>query len=112
MRVAIVGSRSFTNQILLNDVLDFTPNITSIVSGGADGADTFARYYANAKGIPLTEYLPDWNTYGKRAGYLRNEQIIKDCDYVIAFWDGFSKGTLHDIKLASRMKKPCKVIKF
>ena len=56
-----------------------------VVSGGAHGADTLGADWARSKGYSVVEYLPNWNKYGKRAGFLRNEQIINDCDMVIAF---------------------------
>ena len=79
MKVAIVGSRSFTNyRIVEQYVKKCVPleYIEEVVSGGAKGADTLARKFANMHGVPINEILPDWDTYGKRAGYLRNEKIV------------------------------------
>ena len=48
MRLAVIGSRCFTNYNLLSDTLtkfDSEPNrkITAIISGGAQGADKLAE---------------------------------------------------------------------
>jgi len=43
---------------------------------------------------------PEWNKYGKSAGYKRNSLIINEADKVVAFWKGESKGTKHSIDLA------------
>lgn len=56
MRVAVIGSRSFTNYKLLSDTLtkfDTEPNqkITAIISGGAQGADKLAEVFSKADGI-------------------------------------------------------------
>ena len=48
--------------------------------------------------------------YGKAAGVLRNEEMVKDYDAVIAFWDGKSKGTLSTIRYAERVGKECEII--
>ena len=66
---------------------------TEIVSGGAVGVDRCARKYANQHGLKLTEFLPDYETYGKYAPLKRNLQIIEYADVVYAFWDGKSTGT-------------------
>ena len=43
MKVAVVGSRSFNDYEKLKQTLDQTPSITSIISGGAKGADSMAE---------------------------------------------------------------------
>lgn len=53
-----------------------------IVSEGARGADTLAAEPANNRGIRLTEFLPDYVTYGKAAPIVRNRQIINYADAV------------------------------
>ena len=101
IRLAVVGSRSFNDYELLSQVLDSVQSIiTNIVSGGAKGADVLAAKYALEHGIPLVEFIPHWDTYGKSAGFRRNQQIVAKADALIAFWDGRSKGTEHSINLA------------
>ena len=90
MRVAVIGSRSLT----VSEIGKYLPpNTTEIVSGGAKGVDMSARDYANRHGIKLVEFLPDYNKYGKLAPLKRNLQIIDYADYLLAFWDGKSRGT-------------------
>ena len=60
--------------------------------------------------IELTEYLPEYDRYGRAAPIIRNKRIVDCSDAVVAFWDGSSKGTLSVIKYAEKIKKPCKVI--
>jgi hypothetical protein len=105
MKLAIVGSRTFNDfeyleeSIFNNLKVDY---ITEIVSGGAKGADTLAEIFAKKYELPITIFNADWNTFGKRAGFIRNETIIKNCDFLIAFWNGISKGTKHSINLARK----------
>ena len=67
-------------------------NVTEIVSGGAKGVDTCAKEYALSRGIKLTEYLPEYEKYGKVAPLKRNITIIESADLVLAFWDGVPRG--------------------
>lgn len=114
MKLAVVGSRSFNDYELLKTKLDAIHNtvkpITLIISGGANGADSLAERWAKENAISTKIFFPDWNKYGKKAGYLRNIEIVKNADVVIAFWDGQSKGTLHSINLAKQLNKPLKVV--
>jgi hypothetical protein len=54
--------------------------------------------------------LPDWAKHGRAAGPIRNKLIISDADYVIAFWDGKSTGTLSSINIAKGLNKPLTII--
>ena len=109
MKVAIIGSRNLGVIGLEN----FLPeNVTEIVSGGARGIDTCARDYANANGIKLTEFLPDYNRYGRGAPLKRNLEIIAYADAVLAFWDGRSHGTKYVIDNCKKQGVPIKVYLF
>ena len=52
-RLAIVGSRDCP-PIKITTYLTFDPS--TIVSGGAKGADTYAKEYEGKNDIPITEY--------------------------------------------------------
>ena len=110
MKVAIVGSRSFTLEYY-HDILQNIPiGCSEIVSGGADGIDQLAKKIAESNSIKLTEILPDYAKYGKKAPIVRNILIVDSCDYVLAFWDGKSKGTQHVICYCLKIQKPVKII--
>jgi hypothetical protein len=109
MRVAIVGSRTFTNYDLLCETLA-SENITHIISGGAVGADQLAEKYAADNNIPITIYKAEWALYGKSAGFKRNITIVDASDKIIAFWDGKSKGTEHTITNAKSKGKIVKIV--
>lgn len=112
IRVLIAGSRDFNDFELLDKAIKHYLKQYSlhrqdieVVSGGARGADKLGEQFANKYSIKLTIFPADWNTYGKSAGYIRNEQMIKyigDTGIVFAFWDGQSHGTAHTIKLANK----------
>ena len=103
-KIGVVGSRNFSNYKYMKEILD-SFSFSEIVSGGAKGADSLARRYAEEKNISIIEILPDWNQYGKSAGFKRNKLIIDQSDAIIAFWDGNSKGTAHSVRLAKEVGK-------
>lgn len=106
MRLAIIGSRSCP-PIDIASYLPFVPDI--IVSGGAKGADTYAKEYALERDIPIVEFLPDYGKYGRKAPLIRNIQIVDNSDFVLAFWNGTSRGTKFTIDYAEKRGVPFKV---
>lgn len=117
MKIAIVGSRSFNDYALMKEVIDNYKEksavvFSAVVSGGARGADSLGERYAEENGLEKIIFKADWNKYGKRAGFIRNVDIIKNCDICFAFWDGESHGTKHDIDLCKEYGKDCVVTIF
>jgi len=100
MKVLICGGRDFQDFELMSDVLEPIP-ISSVVQGGARGADLLAAKWAESRRIPFRQHEADWLQYGKRAGPMRNLQMLAehpDIQLVIAFPGG--KGTAHMVKIA------------
>lgn len=113
MRVIIAGSRTFNDYDLLfqtcNKALSMQTEI-EIVSGKCpNGADKLGERYANEKGYPIKEFPADWSK-GKIGGYIRNEEMAKYADALIAFWDEKSNGTKNMIDLAKQYKLKVKVL--
>lgn len=106
MKTAVIGSRGLTIDNLENYL---PPETTEIISGGAKGIDTCAREYAGTHNIKLTEFLPEYEKYGKGAPLKRNITIIENADIVLAFWDGKSKGTRFVIDKCRETGKEVKV---
>ncbi len=110
MTVGIIGSRSLTD-CSLEYILSFIPlNCSHIVSGGAVGIDNLAAQAAKTLGIKLTELLPDYSKYGKKAPIVRNHLIADQCDYLLAFWDGSSAGTRSVLLYCIEKNIPFRVI--
>ena len=106
MKIAVVGSRG----LKVNDLGRYLPaGVTEIVSGGARGIDTCAREYAEKNRIKLTEFLPQYEKYGRSAPLKRNLLIIDYADLVLAFWDGNSKGTKYVIEQCKKQNKEIKI---
>lgn len=106
MRVAVIGSRGME----VRDLEKYLPeNVTEILSGGAKGIDRCARTYALTHGIAFTEYLPEYERYGRAAPLKRNMEIIKRAELVLAFWDGKSHGTKFVIDNCKKIGTPVEV---
>ena len=106
MKIAIIGSRN----LKVTDFEKYLPENTSeIVSGGAKGIDSCAKKYALNNNIKITEFLPEYNKYGRIAPLKRNDLIIDYSNMVIAFWDGKTKGTKYVINNCKLKNKPIKI---
>ena len=114
-QVIIAGSRDFNDYDLLSTKCDFLfsqKKPTKIISGCANGADKLRIRYAKDNGIEVLEFPADWDKHGKSAGYIRNTEMLKYADALIAFWDGKSKGTKHMISIAKKKDIQTRVIKW
>lgn len=121
------GSRTFTNRLAVGTILDgfWWPNrgigVTSgptIVSGGALGADTFAREWAYShEGVTFIEYKADWKVHGRSAGPIRNQKMLDSQrpDLVLAFVNKpltESKGTFDMVRRARQLGVPVWVVEI
>ena len=73
MKLAIIGSRNCP-PIDIAAHLKYIPD--TIVSGGAKGADTYAREFAQKHNLKLIDFLPDYENYRRRAPLVRNKLIV------------------------------------
>lgn len=110
MRVIIAGSREgFELEDVLVAMEESGFSVTEVVSGTARGVDRLGEIWANANQIPVKRFPANWDEYGKSAGYLRNAEMAKYSDALVALWDGKSKGTEHMINLARKEGLPIHV---
>lgn len=101
MRTIIAGSRGVGSVSLVAEAVaaaGWTPSV--VVSGAARGADKAGEEWAEANGIPVDPYPADWDEHGEAAGFLRNAEMARNADALIALWDGESEGTRHMIECA------------
>lgn len=126
MRVIVAGSRSITDYRTVRSALlsffsdlkargkDTRAQSVTIISGGARGVDKLGERFAKEFGLNLKVMPANWDAYGKRAGYLRNEEMAVyargDEAYLVAFWDGMSHGTFHMIDTARKACIPTHVL--
>jgi len=89
MIIGIIGSRrrnSVKDFLLIEEAfLKIYKNGDSICSGGCPkGGDKFAELISKKYKISFIEYPADWKKYGKKAGFIRNGDIAKTSDLIIA----------------------------
>lgn len=114
MTLAIIGTRTPTIDYdkwlrLLLSHIDIS-EVTQVVSGGAKGIDSYAKRFAEVYTLPLVEYIPEFSKFGRIAALLRNIDIVKVADIVIAFPSNNSRGTFHAIREAEKLNKPVIII--
>ena len=117
--IAFSGSRGFTDRDLVEAAIDRinTPKNKILIPCGdhgcTAGVDTFVHVYADhlADTLDSDVFYADWKRYGKRAGMLRNEDMMRKADMLIAFLaDGEpTPGTSHCIGLAQKKGIPMHV---
>ena len=112
-RVVVAGSRDFNDYNLLSSELDKflagKKNVT-IISGTARGADRMGEQYAAEHGYKIDQFPAEWSKYHQGAGPIRNLEMVKTADAVVAFWDNQSTGTKNIIDCAKQENIPYKVI--
>ena len=110
-KLIIAGSRGWTDyQAIINAVRAFYKhfkinaknNPPVIISGTARGADQLGEKLAKQFNLELIRMPAQWDTYGKSAGYKRNEEMAKIAHGCLVFWDGQSKRSQHMHNLAKQ----------
>lgn len=106
-RVLITGSRTWDDTDAIIGALwgtreelgDFT-----LVSGACPtGADRLCEEAARRAGMPIERHPADWKTHGKRAGFVRNAEMVNlGADVCLAFIRDGSKGASMTADLAEK----------
>jgi len=131
VKIGIVGSRKWTDKILIEVVVDECikkyGNDICIISGGCKGPDTFSREIALDRKLKYIEFNPAheaWNEYsgmpkewyGKpyhvKNYFERNSFIAEKCHLLLAFIPAghVSNGTNDTINKAKKLNKPVIII--
>jgi hypothetical protein len=106
MQVAIIGSRSFNDNLIFNNIVNSVflkigfPK--KIISVGASGTDSLAEAFALKNNYDFEKFLPEFLNFPPgianfEAPHARNTLIAENSDILIAFWDMKSTGTLDTI---------------
>jgi len=88
-KIGIVGTRRRNSSEAFKKIkevfLEVYEEGDQLVSGGCPkGGDRCAEQIAKELGIPITIFFPKWNKYGTGAGFIRNADIAKESDILIA----------------------------
>lgn len=93
-KILVCGGRDYTNAPRVDEVLAALHSeeaLSCIVHGGARGADRLAELWARVHNIPTKEYRAEWEVFGRRAGHVRNCDMLNtnpDIALVVAFPGG------------------------
>lgn len=110
MNIIVAGNRNYLNQGHVYSVLSTEVKYDDvIISGGARGVDRIAINYAVTNSIDCKIMNANWDRYGKSAGFIRNTEMAKIGDRLIAFYNG-SSGTRHMINAMKAVNKPVLVV--
>lgn len=120
MKVLVCGSRHFYDLSSMKKILQSmfdTDDTVTLIHGNAKGADKLSEealtgYFHG--GFQVERYPADWNKYGKAAGPIRNQQMLREGkpDMVIAFLAPDSIGTRHMIKISEEAGIPVHILEI
>lgn len=114
MKVLVCGGRDFNDKVGVDEFLSKMHSsgwgpFTLVIHGAARGADSLASSWARKNGIPEKPFNAQWKKYGRSAGPIRNQEMLKEePDLVIAFPGG--RGTEDMIKKSAQ--KGITIIRF
>ncbi len=109
----ICGSRNWDDWKAIRERMRGLPRGSIIIQGGARGADRMAADIARGLEMEVREYPARWETYGRSAGPIRNQQMLDEerPDLVMAFADDLatSKGTKDMVERARKAGIPTEI---
>jgi hypothetical protein len=126
MRVLVTGSRTWDDAKTIREALEAVAygatgggvEVLTVVHGacpnGADElADQWVRYFNGPITVTAERHPALWQKFGKRAGMVRNEQMIAaGADLVLAFIRDDSPGATHCAELASDRGIPLRIWRY
>lgn len=104
-RIAVTGGRNFMNFLIIRKAfkeIHLNEN-DIIIHGGCTGCDQLCAEVAKEFKANIEEHPANWNKYGRAAGPIRNEEMLKNnIDMLLAFRGGI--GTDNCIKKAKELQ--------
>ncbi len=105
-RILICGSRNWVDRETMENVFKHIDD-SIIIEGQCKGADLMAAELAEGKNLCIERYPANWEKYGRSAGPIRNQQMIKigKPDIVLVFHEALasSRGTKNMMKYAKEV---------
>lgn len=101
LSVIVAGSRSILDCLspdgqrrIIAEAIDGSGfPVAEVVSGTARGVDQLGEEWAAEHGIPVERFPADWDTHGRAAGPIRNEEMAEYADTLVAIHVNESRGT-------------------
>jgi len=117
--IGVVGTRKWDDWGRFSEVIEaiveefelLAYDIEFVSGGASSGADSLIRDWAEQEHYELKEHRPQYELYGRyEAPKRRNTLIVDDCDLLVAFWNGRSRGTKDSIDKAKAKGKEVRII--
>ena len=111
MVILFTGHRDKTCQVVyLDKIAKKYPNAVWM-HGGAIGFDSQVDAFAKEHGLETFIIRPDYETHWKKAPLIRNDEMLRRCNAVVALWDGRTTGgTYYTVSKAQSMEIPVYII--
>ena len=112
LRIAVVGNRTgWDEKYVKSKLKSFFLEADEIISGGAEGVDTFAQNFAKENGFKITIFYPNPKVPSPQRYYARNQDIVDYSDMLIAFQNNpHRSGTQSSINRAKKRGIPTVVV--
>ncbi|GCE25319.1 hypothetical protein KDA_08030 [Dictyobacter alpinus] len=110
VRVAIIGSTSFSPLALITSFIAHLPTGCIVISSRTGKVNQQALTTARQYGYKVEEFIPDWEGLGNSAACEKNNEIACTASIVVAFWDGQSPGTNSALSIARKAGVPAFII--
>ena len=113
-RILVTGSRDWENVGIILEVLSdlhsSMPTATLVHGACPTGADKAADAIWTTWGLPVERFPADWQTHGRAAGPIRNQQMVDTGAAIcIAFNRNDSRGTADCVKRAKKAGIPVRI---
>jgi len=112
LRIFIGGSRTFSDRSAVSDRLCELPWDAIVLTSPTYGASAAVRDVVLEQGLQMEVWTAQVDRFPTReaAYFARDEEMIRSAERVIAFWDGSSSGTAHELDYARQIGKPAEVL--
>jgi hypothetical protein len=112
LRIFAGGSRSIVDRELIDSKLKAVPRSAVILTSRTNGASAAVRDATMRAGLRLEVWTAMTDRYptAEDAYFARDEEMIRSADRVLAFWDGESAGTAHELTYARSLSKPIDLV--
>lgn len=77
-RVLITGSRNWTDEAPIRELIDSLPSDAIVIHGNAPGADLIANRLSLARGLHVKAWQAAWHRFGRDAGPMRNQRMVDE----------------------------------
>lgn len=112
MRILVTGSRDWTNETVIYKALrpyagEEDIFVTLVTGACRTGADPIAELFARDFGWNIERYPADWAQYGRKAGPIRNADMVGlGADVCLAFILNNSRGSTGTVDLVRKAGIP------